>query len=103
MVLLSSQYPSSSEVGPKDVRKREAKRRLMDLDIKDGQPGSDLCWFTTYSSQPTALLQNNVASDRNITKHIAYRRTHLDRLYERSYQRWGDTRERLHADIIIKK
>lgn len=27
----------------KDVRKREAKRRLMDLDIKAGQPGSDLC------------------------------------------------------------
>ena len=34
----------------KDVRKREAKRRLMDIDIKAGQPGSDLCRFTTYSS-----------------------------------------------------
>ena len=34
----------------KDVRKREAKRRLMDIAIKAGQPGSDLCRFTTYSS-----------------------------------------------------
>ena len=34
----------------KDIRKREAKRRLMDIDIKAGQPGSDLCQFTTYSS-----------------------------------------------------
>ena len=35
----------------KDVRKREAKRRLMDLGITVGQPGSDLCHiFTTYSS-----------------------------------------------------
>ena len=34
----------------KDVRKREAKRRLMDIDIKAGQPGSDLCRFTTSSA-----------------------------------------------------
>eukprot|EP01043_Picozoa_sp_COSAG02_P005628 COSAG02_NODE_153_length_33128_cov_10.471253_23_plen_99_part_00 len=32
-------------VGP-DVRKREAKRRLMDIDVKAGQPGTNLCRFT---------------------------------------------------------
>ena len=30
----------------KDVRRREAKRRLMDIDIKAGQPGTNLCRFT---------------------------------------------------------
>ena len=34
----------------KDVRKREAKRRLMDIDIKAGQPGTNLCRFTGVAS-----------------------------------------------------
>ena len=35
----------------KGVRKREAKRRLMDLDIKAGQPGSDLCTCIVRAGQ----------------------------------------------------
>ena len=34
----------------KDVRKREAKRRLMDIEIKAGQPGTNLCRFTGVAS-----------------------------------------------------
>ena len=29
-----------------NVRQREAKRRLMDIDINAGQPGTNLCRFT---------------------------------------------------------
>ena len=36
-------------VGP-DVRKREAKRRITDIDIKAGQPGTNLCRFTGVAS-----------------------------------------------------
>ena len=34
----------------KDVRKREAKRRLMDIDVKAGQPGTNLCRSTGKAS-----------------------------------------------------
>ena len=34
----------------KDVRKHEAKCMLMDIEIKAGQPGSDLCRSTAYNS-----------------------------------------------------
>eukprot|EP01043_Picozoa_sp_COSAG02_P076639 COSAG02_NODE_16379_length_1088_cov_2.032356_2_plen_147_part_00 len=34
----------------KDVRKREAKWRLMDIDVKAGQPGTNLCRFTGVAS-----------------------------------------------------
>ena len=36
-------------VGP-DVRKREAKRRLTDIEIAAGQPGTNLCRFTGVAS-----------------------------------------------------
>ena len=32
------------------MRKREAKRRLMDINIKAGQPGTNLCHFTGVAS-----------------------------------------------------
>eukprot|EP01046_Picozoa_sp_COSAG06_P098351 COSAG06_NODE_44454_length_363_cov_0.909091_1_plen_95_part_00 len=42
-----------------DVRKREAKRRITDIDIKAGQPGTNLCRFTGV-----AVRRSNVANDR---------------------------------------
>ena len=33
-----------------NVRQREAKRRLMDIDISAGQPGTNLCRFTGVAS-----------------------------------------------------
>ena len=41
-----------------NVRQREAKRRLMDIDISAGQPGTNLCLakvLSTYSCQSTSI------------------------------------------------
>jgi hypothetical protein len=43
-----------------DVRKREAKRRIMDMDIKAGQPGTNLCRFTGVASSEMCQVPSQV-------------------------------------------
>ena len=50
----------------KDVRKCEAKRHLMDIGLDASRPDNQVVIYVDLL--PTALLQNNVASDRTTTR-----------------------------------